>query len=215
MDTTTQGLCSLSGRPDTYGVGVRAAFYTQWLGTLIIEYISEGYLSDLRFVSLFSSAAASISLVIGIAYSVFQPLDIYLLLLLAMGFYFFLMPLCIWRVITRCQPHLDPFLLTNETHGTFYYLVLLTILTATVSMGTWYYTVFLPHLDRDCRDVIFMVEKINLESKGYVILGSIFYIGVLFSIGGFIFFNSCCTPIIRGSTRNKRSRYESSNVMPF
>ncbi|WXC43280.1 hypothetical protein QX201_003044 [Fusarium graminearum] len=165
MDMVSQGLCSPPGRPDIYGVGVRAAFYTQWLGTLIMEYISESDLSDLRFIGLSSSAAASISLVIGIAHNALTPLDIYFLLLFGIGFFLFLMPLCIWRVITRCQPHLDPFLLTNEVHGTFYYLVALTILMATLSMGTWYYTVFLPHLSRGCRDVVFMLGQVNLESK--------------------------------------------------
>ncbi|CEF74971.1 unnamed protein product [Fusarium graminearum] len=130
MDMASQGLCSPPGRPDIYGVGVRAAFYTQWL-----------------------------------AHNALTPLDIYFLLLFGIGFFLFLMPLCIWRVITRCQPHLDPFLLTNEVHGTFYYLVALTILMATLSMGTWYYTVFLPHLSRGCRDVVFMLGQVNLESK--------------------------------------------------
>ncbi|CEI66569.1 unnamed protein product [Fusarium venenatum] len=185
MDMASQGLCSLPGRPDIYGVGVRAAFYTQWLGTLIMEYISEDDLSDLRFISLFSSAAASISLVIGIAYNVLNPLDIYFLLLFAMGFFLFLMPLCIWRVITRCQPHLDPFLLTKEIHGTFYYLVALTILMTTVSMGTWYYTMFLPHLSRDCRDVVFMLGKVNLDSKGTRI---IWHLKKLRLISGLIIF---------------------------
>lgn len=208
MDMTSQGLCSPPGRPDIYGVGVRAAFYTQWLGTLIMEYISESDLSDLRFIGLSSSAAASISLVIGIAHNALTPLDIYFLLLFGIGFFLFLMPLCIWRVITRCQPHLDPFLLTNEVHGTFYYLVALTILMATLSMGTWYYTVFLPHLSRGCRDVVFMLGQVNLESKEYVIVGAVFYIGVLSSIGGFIFLKTCCTPITHSSTRNRRNRYE-------
>lgn len=206
MDTASQGLCSLPGRPDIYGVGVRAAFYTQWLGTLIMEYISEDDLSDLRFISLFSSAAASISLVIGIANNDLHPLDIYFLLLLAMGFYFFLMPLYVWRIITRCQPHLGPFLLTNEVHGTFYYLVTITILAANLSMGTWYYTVSLPHLGHECRDVIFMLGKVNLESKGYIIIGSVFYIGVLSTIGILMILSTCCTPIVHQSTRNRRNR---------
>ncbi|RGP67510.1 mitotic spindle assembly checkpoint mad2 [Fusarium longipes] len=206
MDAVSHGLCSLPGRPDIYGVGVRAAFYTQWLGTLIMEYISEDHLSDLRFISLFSSAAATISLVIGVAYNVLSPLDIYFLLLFAMGFFLFLMPLCIWRVITRCQTHLDPFLLTNEVHGTFYYLVALTILTATVSMGTWYHTVFLPRLSRNCRDVVFMVGKVNLESKGFVIVGAVLYIGALSSIAGFIFLNTCFTPIRHQNTHRRSNR---------
>lgn len=206
MGVSSEGLCSLTGRPDIYGVGIRAAFYAQWLGTLFIEYISEDDLSDMRFISIFSSAAASISLVIGVACGALQPLDIYFLLLFSMGFFLFLMPLHVWRVLTRCQKHLDPFLLTQEVHGTFYYLMTLTILAANVSIGAWYHTIFLPHLHRDCRDVVFMLGRTNLENKGYIIIGSVFYIGVLISIGGFIFLKSCCSPISHSDSRHRRNR---------
>jgi hypothetical protein len=206
MDARSEPLCSLTGRSDVYGVGIRAAFYAQWLGSLLIEYLSEENLADLRFISIFSSAAASISLVIGVAYNSLQPLDIYVLLLLAMGCFLFQMPLHIWRIVTRCQAHLDPFQLSKESHGHFYHLMTLTVLTANVSMGTWYFTYFLPHLDRGYHDVIFLLGKVNLESQGYIIAGSIFFIGILVSIGGFILLNTCCTPIIKSSSRNRRTR---------
>ncbi|KAM5372809.1 hypothetical protein ACJA88_008946 [Fusarium oxysporum] len=205
MNTRSEPLCSLTGRSDVYGVGIRAAFYAQWLGSLLIEYLSEENLADLRFISIFSSAAASTSLVIGVAYNSLQPLDIYFLLLLAMGFFLFQIPLYIWRILTRCQAHLDPFQLSKESHGHFYHLMSLTVLSANVSIGTWYFTSFLPHLDRDCRDVIFILGKVGLESQGYIIAGSIFFIGILVGIGGFIFLNACCT-VTKSSSRHRRAR---------
>ncbi|KAI7772159.1 hypothetical protein LZL87_009322 [Fusarium oxysporum] len=205
MDTRSEPLCSLTGRSDVYGVGIRAAFYAQWLGSLLIEYLSEENLADLRFISIFSSAAASISLVIGVAYNSLQPLDIYFLLLLAMGFFLFQMSLYVWRILTRCQAHLDPFQLSKESHGHCYHLMSFTVLSANVPIGTWYFTSFLPHLDRDCRDLVFLFGKVNLESQGYIIAGSIFFIGVLSGIGGFIFLNVCCT-ITKSSSRHRRTR---------
>ncbi|KAK2681738.1 hypothetical protein RAB80_003531 [Fusarium oxysporum f. sp. vasinfectum] len=205
MNTRSEPLCSFTGRSDVYGVGIRAAFYAQWLGSLLIEYLSEENLADLRFISIFSSAAASTSLVIGVAYNSLQPLDIYFLLLLAMGFFLFQIPLYIWRILTKCQAHLDPFQLSKESHGHFYHLMSLTVLSANVSIGTWYFTSFLPHLDRDCRDVIFILGKVGLESQGYIIAGSIFFIGILVGIGGFIFLNACCT-VTKSSSRHRRAR---------
>lgn len=205
MNTRSKPLCSLEGRSDVYGVGIRAAFYAQWLGSLLMEYLSEENLTDLRFISLFSSAAASISLVIGVAYNSLEPLDIYFLLLLAMGFHIFQMPLYIWRILMRCQAHLDPFQLSKESHGYFYHLMSLTVLSATVSIGTWHFTSLLPQLDRDCHDLVFLFGKVNLESQGYSIAGSVFFIGVLVGIGGFIFLNACCT-ITKSSLRHRRAR---------
>ncbi|KAF4501551.1 mitotic spindle assembly checkpoint MAD2 [Fusarium agapanthi] len=205
MNTRSEPLCSLEGRSDFYGFGIRAAFYAQWLGSLLIEYLSEENLADLRFISIFSSAAASISLVIGVAYNSLEPLDIYFLLLLAMGFYIFQMPLYIWRILTRCQAHLDLFQLSKESHGRFYHLMSLTVLSANVSIGTWYFTSFLPQLGRDCRDLVFLFGKVNLESQGYTTAGSIFFIGILVAIGGLIFLNACCS-ITKSSSRYRRAR---------
>ncbi|ENH74549.1 hypothetical protein FOC1_g10009968 [Fusarium oxysporum f. sp. cubense race 1] len=184
MNTRSEPLCSFTGRSDVYGVGIRAALYAQWLGSLLIEYLSEENLADLRFISIFSSAAASTSLVIGVAYNSLQPLDIYFLLLLAMGFFLFQIPLYIWRILTRCQAHLDPFQLSKESHGHFYHLMSLTVLSANVPIGTWYFTSFLPHLDRDCRDVIFILGKVGLETRSR----NIWRLRILRAISGFIIF---------------------------
>ncbi|KAF4956679.1 hypothetical protein FGADI_3668 [Fusarium gaditjirri] len=184
MDPRSEPLCSLAGSSDVYGIGIRVAFYVQWLASLLMEYLSEENLADLRFISIFSSAAASLSLIIGVAHNSLQPLDIYFLLLLAMGFFLFQIPLYIWRVLTRCQTRLDPFQLSQESHGHFYHVITLTILSANVSIGTWYFTSYLPQLDRNCRGLVLLFGKVNLESRGHITAGSIFFIGILVGIGG-------------------------------
>ncbi|KAL6364781.1 hypothetical protein LRP88_00753 [Fusarium phalaenopsidis] len=167
MDENSSNLCLLPGRPELYGVGIRTAFYIQWLGSLIIELLSEEHLTDMRFVSVFSSAAALTALIIGAAQGKLYPLDVYFLLLFAMGFFLFLIPLRIWQLLTRCQPHLDPFFLSQEDHGVFYNLMTLTILAGNTAMGAWYYTTFLPRLDRGCWEVVFVLGKVDLENRGY------------------------------------------------
>ncbi|KAM5360844.1 hypothetical protein ACJZ2D_013473 [Fusarium nematophilum] len=185
-------LCSPPGRPDIYGVGIRTSFYIQWLGSLLIEHVSEQHLPDMRFLSAFSSAAASTSLVIGVAQGKLQPLDIYLLLLLAMGFFLFFMPLHAWRLVTKCHPQLDPFFLTDEVHGQFWHVMTFVMLAANAAMGTWFYTAFMPQLDRDCRDLVFVFGKVDLENRIYVVAAAVFYIGILAVVGGYIFLSSCC-----------------------
>ncbi|KAH7259973.1 hypothetical protein B0J15DRAFT_593839 [Fusarium solani] len=206
MDENSSNLCLLPGRPDLYGVGIRTAFYIQWLGSLIIELLSEEHLTDMRFVSVFSSAAALTALIIGAAQGKLYPLDVYFLLLFAMGFFLFLIPLRTWQLLTRCQPHLDPFFLSQEDHGVFYNLMTVTILAGNTAMGAWYYTTFLPRLNRDCWEVVFVLGKVDLENRGYVIASAIFYIGILAMLAGFIFLGSCCDAPDTSSAAQRRIR---------
>ncbi|RMJ08284.1 hypothetical protein CDV36_012104 [Fusarium kuroshium] len=206
MDENSSNLCFLPGRPELYGVGIRTAFYIQWLGSLMIEFITEDYLVDMRFVSVFSSAAALTALIIGAAQGKLYPLDIYFLLLFAMGFFLFQIPLRTWQLLTRCQPHLDPFFISRENHGLFYNLMTVTILAGNTAMGAWYYTTFLPRLDRDCWEAVFVLGKVDLENRGYIIASAFFYIGILAMLAGFIFLGSCCDTPDTSSTAVRRIR---------
>ncbi|RSL69020.1 hypothetical protein CEP54_002484 [Fusarium duplospermum] len=166
MDENSSNLCLLPGRPELYGVGIRTAFYIQWLGSLMIEFITEDYLTDMRFISVLSSVAALTALIIGAAQEKLYPLDVYFLLLFAMGFFLFQIPLRTWQLLTRCQPHLDPFFISRESHGIFYNLMTVTILAGNTAMGAWYYTTFLPRLDRECWEAVFVLGKVDLENRG-------------------------------------------------
>ncbi|KAK7430689.1 hypothetical protein QQZ08_002733 [Neonectria magnoliae] len=175
-----------------YGLGIRTAFYIQWLGAVIVEYIEEDDLPDLRFLGAFLSAAATTSLLVRVFREQLQPMDIYITLLLAIGFFFFQMPLHVWRVLTRCNPNLDPFRLSKEQHGLVYQASTFALLVTNASVGTWYYTSYLPALDRDCRQYAFVFGKTNLEDKRYIAFTAMFYISVLVACVAVLLFHPCC-----------------------
>ncbi|KAF7555084.1 hypothetical protein G7Z17_g2462 [Cylindrodendrum hubeiense] len=191
MDDTSS-LCPTEGRPDMYGIGIRTAFYVQWLGAVVTEYFDEDDLPDVRFLGAFLSAAATTSLVVQIARDDLAPLDIYITLLLAIGIFFFLMPLHVWRALTRCNPNLDPFQLSKEQHGLIYQVTTFVILVANASVGTWYYTSFLPDLHRSCHQYAFVFGKTDLEDKRYIVFSAMFYITILIACAAFAVFHPCC-----------------------
>ncbi|KAH7121739.1 hypothetical protein B0J13DRAFT_456637 [Dactylonectria estremocensis] len=164
MDSTSS-LCPTIGRPDMYGLGIRIAFYIQWLAAVIIEYFDEEDLPDLRFLGAFLSAAATTSLVVQISRDDLEPMDIYMTLLLGIGVFFFAMPLHVWRAVTRCNPNLDPFQLSQEQHGFIFQFSTFLLLATNASVGTWYYTSYLPNLNRSCRQYAFVFGKTDLEDK--------------------------------------------------
>ncbi|KAH7121607.1 hypothetical protein EDB81DRAFT_666474 [Dactylonectria macrodidyma] len=164
MDQSSS-LCPTIGRPDMYGLGIRIAFYIQWLAAVIIEYFDEDDLPDLRFLGALFSAAATTSLVVQISRDDLEPMDIYITLLLGIGVFFFAMPLHVWRAVTRCNPNLDPFQLSREQHGLIYQVSTFILLATNASVGTWYYTSYLPDLNRSCHQYAFVFGKTDLEDK--------------------------------------------------
>ncbi|KAI5458938.1 hypothetical protein BGZ63DRAFT_268566 [Mariannaea sp. PMI_226] len=185
-------LCPAQGRPEMYGLGIRCAFYVQWFGAVIVEYYDEDDLPDVRHLGAFLSAAATTGLIIQIARDDLETIDIYLVLLLAIGTFFFLIPIYVWRVLTRCNPNLDPFVLSKERHGPVYKYLTFLLLVADASVGTWFYTSHLPQLDRDCRQYAFVFGRVNIEEKVYIAFTAIFYICILIACGCLLIFTPCC-----------------------
>lgn len=201
-------LCPTPGRPEMYGLGIRVGFYIQWLAAVIIEYFDEDDLPDVRFLGALFSAAATTSLVVQLARDRLQPMDIYITLLLAIGIFFFFMPLHVWRILTRCNPNLDPFQLSKEQHGLIYQVCTFVLLATNAGVATWFYTSYLPDLDRACHQYAFVFGKTDLEDKRYIVFSAMFYICVLIACAAFLLFHPCCRYIVEVDDRHySRVRY--------
>lgn len=191
-NVASTALCPTTGRPEMYGLGIRCAFYVQWFGAVLVEYIDEDDLPDVRSLGAFLSAAATTGLIIQVAQSKLQTMDIYIVLLLAVGIFFFLIPIHVWRVLTRCNPNLDPFRLSKERHGIVYKFATFLLLVADASVGTWFYTTYLPRLNQSCRQYAFVFGKVDIENKVYIAFTAIFYICILLACACVIVFYPCC-----------------------
>lgn len=98
--------CQITGHPDTYGVGIRTAFYLQWLGMAITSWLFESDALNLKFVNALTVAATSAGLITHL--DELQPSEINVVLLLVCETLYSSVPLYAWRIATCCQPWWDP-----------------------------------------------------------------------------------------------------------
>ncbi|KAJ5009943.1 hypothetical protein K4K57_007990 [Colletotrichum sp. SAR 10_99] len=131
--------CQVQGRSDLYGLGLRVAFYIQWFGAIIVEYLEVADLPDIRLIGLLFSAAAFFGLIVKVTVTTLQPADVYIVFLLAMGIYFFLVPLYIWKALTCFNPYWNPFRWAKEDPSPAFKGLSFTLLLALTALGIWFW----------------------------------------------------------------------------
>ncbi|KAJ0326438.1 hypothetical protein COL5a_006948 [Colletotrichum fioriniae] len=173
--------CQVQGEPDLYGLGIRVAFYIQWFGAIVIEYLDMSDLPDMRLIGLLFSAAAFLGLVIRLSVEArsVQPADVYIVLLLAMGIYIPLVPLYLWKAATCFNRYWDPFRWSKETPSPAYKGLNFTLLLAISSLGVWYWCSFVPENDCSSEQYGFFFSRVSLGNKAFVAFNAIMYFVIL------------------------------------
>ncbi|KAH7313865.1 hypothetical protein B0I35DRAFT_480511 [Stachybotrys elegans] len=184
--------CQLNPKPDMYGLGIRTAFYIQWFGALAIEWLDETDTMDMRVLGLLLSGAMLIGAVIQISQDHLEAAEIYIALLLAAGAYLFLVPLWIWRGLTLCSPYWNPFRWNKEKMSPVFRFGNFACLTAVAATATWYYTSYLPGLDRDCSQFGFFFGPVSLQNNVYIAFNAILYIMMLVVLAFFVLMSFGC-----------------------
>ncbi|KAK1673779.1 hypothetical protein BDP55DRAFT_633724 [Colletotrichum godetiae] len=176
--------CQVQGEPGLYGLGIRVAFYIQWFGAIVVEYLDMTDLPDMRLLGLLFSAAAFLGLVIHLsvaaAASSVQPADVYIVLLLAMGIYIPLVPLYLWKTVTCFSRYWDPFRWSRETPSPAYKGLNFMLLLAIASLGVWYWCSFAPENDCSSEQYGFFFSRVSLGNKAFVAFNAIMYFVILF-----------------------------------
>ncbi|KAK4453818.1 hypothetical protein QBC34DRAFT_194351 [Podospora aff. communis PSN243] len=102
--------CAVVGKPEFYGVGIRASFYLLWFGMTLARWIWDPTLFLLLLSTHFIFASGVfVGLVISLAtLTVLSAAEVYVLLLLVSAFSCYVrLPYYIWRVATIFRPDLD------------------------------------------------------------------------------------------------------------
>lgn len=93
--------CQIPGHPDSYGLGIRIAFYVQWFGIIVTSWILPSDALNLMFLNGLTTAATAIGLAINIGN--LQPAEILVVLLLVCGALYAFVPLYAWKMCTLCR----------------------------------------------------------------------------------------------------------------
>ncbi|KAF0317522.1 hypothetical protein K4K61_007196 [Colletotrichum sp. SAR11_59] len=171
--------CQVQGRPDLYGLGLRVAFYIQWYGAIIVEYLEVADLPDIRLIGLLFSAAAFFGLIVKVTVATLQPADVYIVFLLAMGIYFFLVPLYIWKALTCFNPYWNPFRWAKEDPSPAFKGLSFTLLLALTALGIWFWCSFVPENPCSSSQCGFFFSCVKLGNKAFVAFNAILCFAIL------------------------------------
>jgi hypothetical protein len=197
-------VCETTAHPELYGLGIRVAFYIQWFGALVMQFLDETELADMRILGLCLSGGMTLAMVIQVADDKLQAAEIYVMLLLAAGVWIFVVPLYIWRGLSLCSPYWNPFRASRERQSPAFKLCEWVVLVALASVAAWYYTTFLPDVDRDCKQYGFFFNKVSLKSKVYMAFNGILYFVILLVCFVLLLMNLGCTVHLWSKEQRRR-----------
>ena len=153
--------CLFDGNTDMYGLGIQLGFYLQWFSVILASFLVPKRHRDhrideplkdevigLRFSNnVFATATflTLFTLILGNVSSL-QLAEIYVILLLTFGYSLILLPIYLWRVITRSDPRRDPtrwpIVRPSEVESVLRFL----LLAAVASFQLWFWFARVPQL---------------------------------------------------------------------
>ncbi|KAH6880658.1 hypothetical protein B0T10DRAFT_551461 [Thelonectria olida] len=173
--------CDYGGNSDMYGLGIRVGFYTQWLGTIIANWLAKKEVPGLRLANSLFIGATFIALIIQTLMKTVRPLDIYIILLLTYGSYYAYVPTYLWRLFTGCSPLWDPTRWTRVRPTALYFTLNLLLLIAVSCYQIWFWTTGIRSLamEMGCQEYSFLFTKVRLDSGVCIALNLTFALGLL------------------------------------
>jgi hypothetical protein len=159
-----------------YGLGIRLGYYLQWYGGILASLLAPQEVPNARFALGLFVGATFLALVIQSIRDDLYAAEIYIILLLTFGAYLFLVPQLLWRLITGCQPLLDPsrfpLLDPGPTHSDLHTIMIL----AVTSYQLWFWFVKVPDLDRwYCGQYGFAFYKVRLNNRAFQVINIVLY----------------------------------------
>jgi len=175
-------VCAFDGNTDMYGIGIRIGFYLQWYAGIAASWMAPSEVPGLRFTISLFIAATFLALLIQILRDVssLEVVEVYIILLLTFGYYLFLVPLYVWRLLTRCNPAFDPSRNPRVRAGKVYSLLNFPLLIAVASFQLWFWFARVPTLDsRDCVEYGFFFAKVRMNARPFEIINILLYLLLL------------------------------------
>ena len=161
-----------------YGLGIRIGFYLQWYAGDLASWFAPSEVQAIRVTNSVFISATFLALLIQIIRNVsnLQVVEVYIILLVTFGYYLFLVPLYVWRILTGYNAAFDPTRWHQVWPGEVYSVLNFLLIVAVASFHLWFWFHRVPQLDEQvCQQYGFFFTKIRLNQKGFEVLNIFFY----------------------------------------
>jgi hypothetical protein len=181
--------CDFSGNQDMYGLGIRIGFYCHWFGIILASWIARGEFRLLKLSNLLFVSATFLALILQTTKNDILPVETYIVLLLAFGGYFYLVPVYLWKLFTWCEPRMDPTRYPRACTGNIFQLMNFALLAGLSIFQLWFWIGRVSAVSSaGCVEFGFFFAQLPLNEKGYVVANILFHFFVLFTCLGIIGF---------------------------
>lgn len=181
--------CNFPGNSDMYGLGIRVGYYLQWYGGLIAAWICPLEIPTLRMTYSFFVASTFLALLIQVTEEAnIQVVEIYITLLFTFGSSLLLLPILLWRIVTRCRSRFDPSRFARAPSGSRASNFLNSLLlVAVLAFQTWFWISRVPRSGMStCSQYGFLFTRIPLDSMGFRVLNLTLSLLLLLIVLGFL-----------------------------
>lgn len=151
-----------------YGLVIRIGFYLQGYAGDLASWLAPSEVNGLRLTNSVFIAAIFLFLLVHVILDISnrQVFEVYNILLLTFGYFFSLVPLYIWRILTGYNPALGPFRFPHVPPSQVYSVLNFLLLVAIASFQLWFWFARVLNLDGQvCDEYDFFIAKITLNEK--------------------------------------------------
>ena len=174
--------CQAEGIRTCTVLGIRIGFYLQWFGSIVAEWLSKDQALSLRFANSFFIAATFLALIIQTSTGLLSSVDIYIIILLTYGAYYYFIPLYTWRLIIGCSPFWDPSRWPRVPPSRVYSSLTFALLVAVASFQMWFWCTgvnTVPRKVSGCPEYGFFFAMIPLDNAGFIAVNILVNVGML------------------------------------
>lgn len=171
--------CEIQVHSEMYGLGVRVGFYIQWFGIIVAYRLGGSATQDLRVLNALCVFATSVALLIQTAMNSLHAVEIYVVLLLVFGQFYFAIPLYLWRLITGCDPSWNLSRWPQAPSSPVFRFLTFLLFLVLLGYQMWFWTTGIRRLHTECGQYAFLFTKLPLENSGFAVVNIMFDLALL------------------------------------
>jgi hypothetical protein len=178
--------CIIEGSADMYGIGIRIAFYLQWLASPLAAWVAPDEVPGLQTANAFFVSATFLGLIVQVVTNGLDVAEIYIILLFTFGVNAFLVPILLYRILSGFSSKWDFTQYPKGKPPSSTFEALFSIMqVAVVAFKVWFWAKKVPNAGKQCVRYGFIFAKVRLASRGFQIFNLVMAVVLLALILGF------------------------------